>query len=219
MKNLVLFRNRRVAPPHRQIGLARDVVEIAAIILAGIWAIYVFVYTDKIEPYQKPSAPIVDASIAVVGAKGSLLAVQLTQSIRNTAASKLVVRGTSAQISGITVRTSPAYSLRTVRPPGILLQDRIQSQNLEEAYLWTYTKTMELESGQNFVHRWIVYVPRGKYDSLLLDATWAYSYNPGENSPVSFSRNKAGIIQFDNAGDLQITGSEISISLWPSQTR
>ena len=207
MKNSVLFRNRRITPPHRQIGLARDVVEIAAIILAGIWAIYVFVYTDKIEPYQKPSAPIVDASIAVVGAKGSLLAVQLTQSIRNTAPTKLIVRGTSAQISGITVRTSPVHSLRTLRSPGTLQQDRIQGQNLEEAYAWTYTKTMELDSGQNFVHRWIAYVPRGKYDSLIFDATWAYTHNPGENSPLAFSRNKAGIIQFDDDGRLQITAS------------
>lgn len=219
MKNLVLFRNRRVAPPHRQIGLARDVVEIAAIILAGIWAIYVFVYTDKIEPYQKPSAPLVDASIAVVGAKGSLLAVQLTQSIRNTAASTLIVRGTSAQISGITVRTSAGHSLRTRRDPGSLEQDRTRGANLEEAYAWIYTKPMDLGSGQNFVHRWIAYVPRGKYDSLIFDATWAYTYNPSDKSVLSFSRNKTGIIQFDYVAGLQGSASEISISLWPSQTR
>lgn len=219
MKNSVLFRNRRVVPQHRQIGLARDVVEIAAIILAGIWAIYVFVYTDRIEPYQKPSAPIVDASIAVVGAKGSMLAVQLTQSIRNTAPATLFVRGTSAQISGITVHVSPEHALRTVRSTGTLQQDRIRSENLEEAYAWIYTKPMALGSGQDFVHRWIAYVPRGRYDSLIFDALWAYTHNPGENPSLRSSRNKAGIIEFGNTGGLQITASEISISLWPPQRR
>jgi hypothetical protein len=51
--------NRR----HGAIRIVRDVVEIAAIVAAGLWAFYVFVYENRIKPSFLPPELAVTASI------------------------------------------------------------------------------------------------------------------------------------------------------------
>jgi hypothetical protein len=221
----MLFRQRSgEVAPHRRIAIVRDVVEVVAIVLAGLWAIYVFIYTDRIEPYQKPSAPVVDAAIAVVGAKRNLLAVQLTESIRNTAPSTLTVLGTTAQVSGISVPNQASRYLATMNEPKVFEQSRVHGSRLEEAYAYAYRLPMQLNAGQDFVHRWIIYVPRARYDSLLFDAYWTYTQDSRVRATLSMERNRAGIIELRPVGPCsttsgpscpQNTGAEISISLWP----
>ncbi|HEX8806387.1 MAG TPA: hypothetical protein VF741_05535, partial [Candidatus Aquilonibacter sp.] len=98
----------------RRFAIVRDVVEIVAIVLAGIWAIYVFIYTDRIEPFQKPVAPAVDASMQVVGAKGDLLAVRISESLKNLGPAQLYIMGRIANISGDNVRIPDARTLRSL---------------------------------------------------------------------------------------------------------
>jgi hypothetical protein len=210
----MLFRRNDPEGTHRQLAVTRDVVEIVAIVLAGIWAIYVFIYTDRIEPFQKPVAPVADATMTVEGAKGDLLAVRISQSIKNVGLGTLRVMGRSVNVSGDTVRIPDNRSLRTF--PSINAMQEVKSRfaiaHFETAFTYIVRQPFTLAAGQVFSYSSIIYVPRDRYDALILDSAFAYTRDQNA-APVSIIRNKVGVPDFTGK-NIDVTETEIQTSLW-----
>jgi hypothetical protein len=67
---------KRLRPSHT-IAIARDVIEIVAIIAAGAWAFYVFIYENRIKPsFAKPDINVT-ASIQRLGERNGMIAIGL----------------------------------------------------------------------------------------------------------------------------------------------
>jgi hypothetical protein len=210
----VFFRRRDAASPHGDLPMIRDLVEIVAIVAAGIWAIYVFVYTDRIEPFQKPVAPVVDASMTVEGAKGDLLAVRISQSIKDVGPGTLRVMGRAANVTGNSVRIPDDRSLRSSRTsaPTEEVDRRFAFARFETAFTYIDRQPFTLMAGQTFSYSSIIYVPRNRYDALILDSSFAYTRDPN-GGPASIVRNKIGIPQLVGH-NIDVSGTEIQASLW-----
>lgn len=66
-----------------RLAMIRDVVEIIAIISAGIWAFYVFAYDNAIKPSMASPAIEINASLRKLSARNGLIAVGLHTEFRN----------------------------------------------------------------------------------------------------------------------------------------
>jgi hypothetical protein len=210
----VFFKRRDGEPASGQLTTVRDLVEIVAIVAAGIWAIYVFVYTDRIEPFAKPVAPAVDATMTVEGAKGDLLAVRISQSIKDLGPGALHVMGRSANVTGNSVRIPDSRSLRSVptKNPAEEVDRRFAFARFETAFTYIDREAFWLASGQTFSYSSIVYVPRSRYDALILDSSFAYTRDSNA-APVQIVRNRFGVPQL-TGHNLDVSGTEIQTSLW-----
>jgi hypothetical protein len=62
---------------------ARDVVEIVAIVAAGLWALYVFVYENRIKPALLQPTISVSATMEALGHERGLSAIRLDTNLRN----------------------------------------------------------------------------------------------------------------------------------------
>lgn len=71
----------RVRPLH--VRTSREVVEVVAILLAGFWALYVFVYENRIKPTLAPPIPSVSVTIRHTGNDGGLAVIRLDDTISN----------------------------------------------------------------------------------------------------------------------------------------
>lgn len=210
----MLIRRHDPEGTHHRLTIVRDLVEIVAIVLAGIWAIYVFVYTDRIEPFTKPVAPAVDASMTVEGAKGDLLAVRISQSIKNLGPAPLGVMGRFANVSGDSVRIPDSRSLRSPsrQRPNQEVARRYELARFETVFTYIDRAQFYLKSGQTFSYSSIIYVPRNRYDALVLDSSFAYTRNPNP-VPIAITHNPLGVPGFKGP-DIDVGGTEIQTSLW-----
>ena len=66
-----------------QTRIVRDTAEIVAIVLAGAWALYVFVFQNVVVPAMAPPTPIITVTMKHVGNDGPLAVVQLNENFRN----------------------------------------------------------------------------------------------------------------------------------------
>ena len=72
-------------PGHRshRVRIVRDVVEIVAILAAGFWAFYVFVYENRIKPSFSDPQVSVGATLEKTSQSGGAVGVLLKTNIRN----------------------------------------------------------------------------------------------------------------------------------------
>ena len=98
---------------HRRLhaGRVREIVEVAAILLAGLWALYVFVYENRIKPALAPPTLSIDVQMRHVGNDGNLAVVRIDETIRNPGTTAVFFLG-----HAITVLGSNAIALKSSQP-------------------------------------------------------------------------------------------------------
>lgn len=207
----MLFRRLDFRGQSRTIALIRDMVEIVAIVAAGCWAIYVFVYTDKIEPYQKPLAPVVKAEITVDGVKGDLLALRLSQSIQNPGPAPMYVLGSAADLSGESgiVSGAPRWSNE---PNAQSIMQGVRATKFDHIYAYVNRSTIRLDPGLTWEHSWIVFVPRRRYDVLIFDPSFKYTRDGNDTGSIRVGRLANGLTSLQGPGEG--IGSETQLSTW-----
>jgi hypothetical protein len=80
---MFFFRKARNLRSVHAIAIVRDVVEVIAIVAAGIWAFYVFAYENRIKPSMADPDVNVTASIQRLGERNGLIAVGLHLRLQN----------------------------------------------------------------------------------------------------------------------------------------
>jgi hypothetical protein len=105
----------RLKPWHTRV--VRDAAEIAAIVLAGVWALYVFVFQNVVVPAMAPPTPTVTVTMKHVGDDGPLAVVQLTETFRNVGTTPVVYAAWATTVFGMNVipenASQPASSSAT----------------------------------------------------------------------------------------------------------
>ncbi|HUA09436.1 MAG TPA: hypothetical protein VMA98_09190 [Candidatus Acidoferrales bacterium] len=83
--------------------IVRDTAEVVAIILAGAWALYVFVFQNVIVPETTPPTPVVTVTMKHVGNDGPLAVVQIDEVFKNPGATTVVFMAWATTVFGMKV--------------------------------------------------------------------------------------------------------------------
>lgn len=166
----------------------RDVVEIVAIIAAGIWAFYVFAYENRIKPsFAKPDVNVT-ASMRRLSTYHGLVAVDLRVELHNVGTVPAHFLAVAINVYGqqVRARTKPSHGTN----PGIDYDggDFFGTGPRVAVYTWAYvTKPgnpisgheASLDPGSTIENDRIFYVPRGKFDFLTLGIDAPYTKYDG----------------------------------------
>ena len=173
----------------------RDIVEIVAIVAAGIWAFYTFVYENQIKPASSKPEMQIESSLTRIGERNGLIAVRSQLSVKNVGLTETWVYGLAESVVGTTVR---ARGVRGVPPP------QRDSFRIENAPAWiastptavfafaSLTTLADPRSNESFNFRpgqsaefdRVFYVAAGRYDELNTHVALRFSAHA---TPIPFS--------------------------------
>ncbi|HET9392998.1 MAG TPA: hypothetical protein VFO29_05735 [Candidatus Rubrimentiphilum sp.] len=187
---------------HSRTAILRDIVEIVAIILAGAWAIYVFIYVERVKPVIGEPRVLLTGSLQRVGAKGDLTALEYTGSIRNAGLSTVYLIATAVTATGVrfTTQGTPANVTMFNGSLTQYLRDaRVSSRstvyrvvNLTRFVKPSYGGGFGIAPGESIPFSGIFLVPRKDFDEITLDASIAYS-KVEHTFPTTVKTNPLGV--------------------------
>ena len=156
--------------------MVRDVVEIVAILAAGIWAFYVFVYENRIKPSLLQPDVTISGSMQRVGQVRGLDAIQLTVTANNVGTMAVKFLAYSLTVVGNRVVESTTAS----RPLHSPFADQFQRHFRVERPVTVYRRAylthdadprsqqgLNIQPGATSRSDMDFYVPHGRYDRLL----------------------------------------------------
>jgi hypothetical protein len=207
------------------LGKVRDGVEIVAIVAAGFWAFFTFVYEDRIKPANAQPEPIYDCTLTRLGERDALIAVRSHVLIKNAGTTNLTVYGFAESVVGLNVRatrgaTATAMAGRTDFESRTDFREETQRPVFAMAFLTKLADTrarssFDLTPGQSFPIDRIFYVAAHRYDELQVHLSVRFGTT---ETPVPFALSeRAGIIRLDQRGPGDVDGIEetaASLSLW-----
>lgn len=194
------------------ISTIRDIVEIVAIVLAGIWAFYVFVYENRIKPSFAAPDVNVTASMERLSTQNDLTAVRLSVTLHNVGTVKARLLALAVNVYGQRVIAEKR------RPYGSNLGIDYDNGNFfrldapEAVYTWAYLTHQgdassqhgtELDPGSSIENDRIFYVPRGRFDLLTLGIDAPYTKYE-ETIPTSLVFQPNGGIKAVTANSLHM---------------
>jgi hypothetical protein len=91
----------------------RHVVEAVAILAAGIWAFYTFIYQEKIKPANEPAAVNLSVSVSSLGHDSDRDYIQLSYVIRNTGKTEIDVAADGYNVWGERYGPQPLVKRRS----------------------------------------------------------------------------------------------------------
>jgi hypothetical protein len=176
-------------PDHRYHALRaiRDVVEVVAIIAAGCWAFYVFVYDNRIKPSLADAHITVSATMQRVSQHDGLTAVRLKATSTNVSTVTGYFYGYAITVLGsrVTAASKPvAHAAPTPALTGEALGPFFAVSNpvvvFGSAFIThlgnpTSQQGLDLAPGETNEREWIFYVPTHRFD--LLDAFISIRYS------------------------------------------
>jgi hypothetical protein len=192
---------------HASIGRIRDIVEIVAIVAAGIWAFYVFAYENRIRPsFAQPDVNI-GASLQRLSERNGEIAVGLRIDLRNVGTVNAHFLGLAVNVYG--QRVLPANAVAG-EPNAPLSYERKAFYRLGRpvpVYSWAYVTSLgnprtsvdtALDPGTSIQNYRVFYVPAGKFDLLTV----------GIDAPYTKSdRAQPASLRFDRDGNVRVRTS------------
>lgn len=165
------------------ISTIRDIVEIVAIVLAGCWAFYIFVYENRIKPSFAAPDVNVTASMQELGQRDGLIAIGLHVAFHNvgTVQARFLASALTVYGQRVTAR-KPSHPVS----PGIEYDSSYFStvDSPVAVYTWAYVTSQgdassphesSLDPGSTIENDRIFYVPQGRFDLLTLGIDAPYT--------------------------------------------
>jgi hypothetical protein len=213
----------------------KGVVEVIAIVTAGIWAFYQFIYQDRIVPTLQTPSLTVSIKLEALGTKGAWRAIRMTESYNNTSKSRVSVLARSIDIYGQRISEArPGNAQFVQRPPGQWTLDK--EYNLSKPVMLITRATLFEGNAGSANRRWwfqpgdtsersaIFYVRSDEYD--LLTATEDIEYTKYAVEPqFTFITAPSGVrmlraadrcVDLDESARCPITSeqAQAQLSLW-----
>jgi hypothetical protein len=208
-----------------RLTIARDVVEIVAIVAAGVWAFYTFVYENQIKPAQSQADVQVEASLERLGERKGLLAVDSRVTIHNVGIADVWIYGVAETVTGTTVSVRKRDVTTAAPSGGDLLTEPGWSPSAPSAvYGFAFlTKLadanskggLNLRPGETVPFDRIFYVASGRFDEMQTHVSVRFS-NRADFVPFHFRTNH-GIVHIEAAPGADIDGIDenvAALSLW-----
>ncbi len=85
---------------HRGVAIARDAVEIAAIVAAGVWAVYTFIYVEHVKPAGETPAVTMTGSLHRMGERNGLIQFAWNAVVHNVGQTRIYFIAESFTVTG-----------------------------------------------------------------------------------------------------------------------
>ena len=179
-------------------------MEIVAIVAAGIWAIYTFVYVERIKPSHDVPQVTMTGSLQRLGERNGLVAFRYSVDIRNTGHVRFTTIATAFTAVGV------RYAPQGVRTPKNGLGDAPYERDAHEVFRTAIYRDMSLgnlagghggkyqiDPGMTIPESGIFFVRRKDFDEVLLSASLASSKYE-RHFPTRVSVDSYGDVEFDS---------------------
>jgi hypothetical protein len=193
---------------------ARDVIEVFAILLAGAWALYVFVYENNVRPTLAPPSPVFTVEMHHVGNDGPLAVVRIDETIHNVGTVRVHFTGYSVTVFGMRIRPQAHPEVTTLASDGgtNYVYSDFGVRHVVYRYVMLTTlgdakspKDLFVEPGANVSFSDEFYVPRSDFDRLQAWLVGAFTKNDNHPVPTSIAFGRTGLPDFkSNDPDLEI---------------
>lgn len=186
----------------------RDLIEIVAILAAGIWAIYVFAYEQRIKPAGEPPSVLLSGSLHRLGARGGLVQLGYDGAIRNTGRSDVSLIALGFVANGLRY-TAKGSTLGDRLSPGLALYERDARVG---SRVLTYRQTeltrfankrfgggITISPGEQVPFSGIFLVKSGEFDAIVLYGSVAYTKRGIDGAyPTKITDTPNGAVYFDS---------------------
>jgi hypothetical protein len=184
----------------------RDIIEIVAIVLAGVWAIYTFVYQNRIQPASAPPEITVNAQLQRVGAQKGLLAIRVITHFKNVGSVTAHFLGYAVTVYGTTVipRARPQPIERVYK--GVYNRTTFYSLTrpvvaYSEAFLTNATdptigSDLFIHPGEEVQNDRTIYVPEHRFDRISLSMDDVFTKSTDFPIPTTLTYGRDGFPQF-----------------------
>jgi len=198
------------AEPKRRIGLSgvNSLVQTLAIVGAGAWAVYTFVYEAKIKPGLEPAAVSVKTDLVKAGERGERVAIRSTLTRTNVGQTNVRVLGLTYTVVGLKTRVShddearreAAFRASLDRSATVgMARDYAQEDEvviLREGVLFAGgtdlpSEPSDLNPGETVSRDLIVYADRSRFDAVRFTVSLVYA-KEGEAVRLRFDTGRAG---------------------------
>lgn len=227
------------APKSRfNVETASSLTQTLAIVGAGVWAVYTFIYEARIKPSLAPPAVSVTTNLVKAGERGDRIAIRSTVTRTNVGQTGVRILGLAYNVVGIKARfeegradpfagTPPKASVveqargYTLSDPG----DVILRQGLLFAGATDLPSApSDLNPGEAVSRDLIVYADRSQFDSIRFKVSLSYGKSTDEAVPLRFETGPGAEIALTPDADcraapeicrrLKTTDFSTEFSLW-----
>jgi hypothetical protein len=205
----------------------RDLIEIVAILAAGIWAIYVFAYEQRIKPAAEPPSVLLSGSLHNLGARHGLVQLGFKGSLRNTGNGDVSLVGLGFTANGFRYTTQGTPASSTVAPGSTLFQRdaRVGTRTLvyRAAELTRfvnrrYGSAFTISPGEEIPFSGIFLVKSGEFDAITFYGSAAFTKIAKEGAyPTRIGYTRDGAVTFNSLNDdpnyysLEVTLDELTL--------
>lgn len=185
-----------------------NVVQTLAIVGAGIWGVYTFVYQAKIAPSLAPPTLSVTSTLEKAGQKGSLIAIRSTVTRSNVGQAGVRLLSLTYNVAGIRVhfadgdKTSPTfnrdYSQSSTASAARYYEQPEQSEVilrhgvLFEGATRSPSRPSTLNPGETISRDMIFYADRARFDSIRFQVRLLYTKQSHPPVPLMFETDPDG---------------------------
>jgi hypothetical protein len=173
----MLFGRKQDSRETHAVAVVRDIVEVVAILAAGIWAFYVFAYENRIKPSMADPEINVRASMQRLGTHKGFIAVSLHLQFQNVSPVRAHLLGLAVNVYG--QRIVAASPKLAPGHPGTRYEFKgfYKSLPAVPVYSWAYvtqlgdpssTQDSILDPGTSIENERTFYVPEHRFDLLTL---------------------------------------------------
>jgi hypothetical protein len=210
------------------LGTLRDAIEIVAIVAAGLWALYVFAYEQRLKPASAPPSLRLTGSLSKAGTHNGLvqLAIKATISNNGSTDASLIATGFTAEGLRYAPNGTPVFD-RAIDGLTIYQRDaRVASRTViyrtvEMTRLASpkYSGSFTLQPGQELPYSEIFAIKAGEFDAVALYGSIAYSKRDVVGAfPIAVKLTPTDAVYFaaTNANS-DYTSAEVTldqVSLW-----
>ncbi len=210
------------------LGTLRDAVEIVAIVAAGLWALYVFAYEQRLKPASQPPSLRLTGTLHKLGTHNGMvqLAIKATISNNGSTDAALIATGFTAEglryapnstptvdrsINGLTMYQRDAHVASRTLVYRTVEMTRLASPK--------YSSSFTLQPGQELPYSAIFAIKAGEFDVVVLYGSIAYSKrNVVGAFPMKAELTPTNAVYFAAANsNADYTSAEVTldqISLW-----
>lgn len=207
-------------------ALVRDIVEVIAIVAAGAWAIYTFIYVERIKPAADPPSLVMSGTLHKLGERKGLTQFSYDGTIRNNGNTNVYLIGEGYTVIGFRLASNSAPV--SVKPyPGSLEYDRdarIESQAvIYRRYALSrfaspkFGGGYEMFPGQQVPFTGLFAVKSGEFDSIALYGGIAYGKDSKAHPTVVAHTNDGAVYFMPVKGESDYNEIEATLdraSLW-----
>jgi hypothetical protein len=201
MPHEVVERERRA----RSVWIVRDIVEVVAIVAAGIWAFYTFVYENRIKPsFADPELNFI-VTMEKLGRHDSLVGIRLHTEIHNVGTVQANLVGLSFWVVGKRVvperRALPPVVTHNTARLRAFYRETAGVPVFGDAYLTNIgdarsQERTQIQPGGNLARDEVFFVPAGRFDYLQAHMSARFT-KENRPTPTTITFNQQGIPVFN----------------------